>query len=115
MGKVKLKLSSLEELDMGKVEKMFEGHVHRVLTDIEDRPGDTTVRKINLEITAIPADAEGDTVDMEFSVKSSVPIHRSRKYNMRMQHVGGKRSVVFNPESADDVKQGTLDEAKKGS
>lgn len=109
--KTKLSLDSLKELDMGKVEKVFQHHLTRVLADIDDRPADKTARRVLLEIQAVPADAEGDTVDMEFSVKSSVPIHRSRKYNMVVRHESGKRTAVFNTEEAENVHQGTLDEA----
>lgn len=110
--KTKLTLSALKDLDMGKVDVAFDEHVARALRDIEERPGDQKARRVLLDISFTPAEPDGNTVHAEFSMKSSVPVHRTRKYEMAVRRVGQKSVAVFNPESPVDIHQGTLDDTR---
>lgn len=108
MPKQVLTLESLSALDNGKIPAAFNEHMQRVLRDLEERTLDDRARKITLEVELAP---EGDdTVNVAFNIKSSMPDHKSKRYNMLMKHTGGqKMGLLFDPVSDDDVKQATLD------
>lgn len=112
MPKQVLTLESLSALDHGKIPAAFNDHMQRVLRDVEDRRLDDRARTITIKCEVKPESE--DTVNVAFNITSSVPDHRSREYNMLLKNVGGaKRGLLFNPESDDDVQQGTLDEATR--
>ena len=112
MGKVKLGLENLQLLDNQKIAAAFNHELRHVVKDCIDRPGDDRARAVSLDMTVTPeCDRESgvcDTVSVEFTVKSAVPNRRSRKFQMA---VDAKGVIVVNPESPENVRQGTLDEA----
>jgi len=89
MGFVELSLTSLEELDDGRVSKAFQHELKRAVQDCIDRPGDKKPRKVVLELELVPVvntengllECEG--ADGEFTIKSKVPTRRSKKYGFR--------------------------------
>lgn len=108
--KIKLGLDTLKELDMGKIPAAFNHELAYVVKDCLDRPGDDAVRAVELRLEVTPdCDASGvaETVTAEFSVKSKIPPRRTKKFQLQASANG---TVIVNPESADDVNQGTLDE-----
>lgn len=110
MARQVLKLSTLTGLDLGKVDAAFQIELHKVVKDCMDRPGDESKRSVTLTLEIAPEMASAgvcETVAAEFQVTSKMPSRKSRVYSMR-PHVNG--SLLFNPESADDANQGTLDE-----
>jgi hypothetical protein len=110
MGKMRLTLDVLKDLDMGKVAAGFQKEVAHVVADCMDRPSDDRARKVGLIMSVVP-DCDGmgvcETATVEFKIQSSVPARQSKTYQMRV-HANG--SLLFNPESPDNVHQGTLDE-----
>lgn len=109
MAMTKLTLAMLKDLDMGRVAAGFQKELDHIVKDCEDRPGDVRARQVTLKLSLVP-DSDGmgvcETVQGEFSITSSVPNRVSKKYQMRV-HANG--SLLFNPESPEDVTQGTLD------
>lgn len=111
--KVLLSLETLSKLDNGTVPKQFDALVQAAMRDIEDRPHDTKPRKVVLTLDMWPRDVKADRVGFQFTFKSSVPAYKSDEHDATLKHVSGqKMGLFFNPESPDDVSQGTLDEAK---
>lgn len=110
MAKEPFTLASLLKLDMGVVQAQFDAHLQRVLADVKDRAGDETARKISIVCSIKPT--SDSTIGVTFTLKSDVPEHKTRDYEMTIRNVGGlKLGALFNLESPDDIKQGTLDEA----
>lgn len=110
MGKMKLGLDTLNQIDMGKIKAAFDHELKHVVKDALDRPGDSTPRVVQLSMSVVPdVDSQGvaETVTCEFNVKSKVPPRRSKKYQLQASANG---TVMVNPESPDNIHQGTLDE-----
>lgn len=109
MGKIKLTLSTLNSLDMGKITTAFDHELTHVVKDCIDRPNDDRDRIVNLKMRVKPDASDGvaDTVMCEFVVQSAVPPRQSKRYQLQA-HASG--AVLVNPESADNIHQGTLDE-----
>ena len=108
--KIKLGLSTLKELDMGKITAAFDHELKHVVKDCIDRPGDNRDRVVELQMRVVPdCDGSGiaETVTAEFSIKSKVPPRQSKKYQLQASANG---VVTVNPESPENVHQGTLDE-----
>lgn len=112
--KIKLGLSTIKELQMGKVSAAFDHELQHVVKDCMDRPDDKTARKVQLTIDVVPDTSDGvcDMVQASFTVKSSVPARKSRVYQLSA-HASG--AVLVNPESPEDIGQGTLDEVLSGN
>lgn len=113
MGKAKLSLGSLHLVHDGRIEAAFDLEVERIAKDIEDRGADGIARRVTLDVVITP-EVHGGAVEQvrtEFIVKSTVPPRRSRPYEMT-PHGGNK--FLFNPESAEDPRQSTLDEVSTG-
>lgn len=109
-----LTLESLTKLDSGKIPAQFDALMQSAIRDVQDRPADRKPRRVCLMIDVSPSDADGDTAAFSFSMKSTVPAHKSRSYEAVIKNVGGaKVGLLFNAESPDDVDQLTLDEAAK--
>lgn len=101
--RVQLSIETLAELDGGIVAEQAVRHLQRLAQDCMDRPGDKTKRKATLEFSFEPVcDQQGnaETVRCEVEIKSRVPVHRSKTYEMGLTKAG----FVFNrdvPESLD--------------
>ncbi len=103
-----LTLASLVDLDMGKATLAFQQHLARAAADCIDRPGDTKPRKVILEISMVPVienDGSCDEVNSQICVSSKVPRHQTKVYSFGVRKNG---SLVFNPDSPDNVSQGTF-------
>lgn len=109
MAKIQLSLSNLKELGNGVLDAAFRKDLEFCVRDCVDRPGDKRPRKVALIMTIEPEEEDGvcDTVAAEFEVRASIPTRRSRKYSLQAKPNG---TLLVNPESPDDIRQGTLDE-----
>lgn len=105
-----LKLSNLKNLDLGKVDAAFTNEVKKVVADMVDRPGDSTPRSIVLKFDFTPEAINGvcETAGVEFALHTKLPPKKTRRYSMGVHPAGG---LIFNPESPENVHQGTLDES----
>lgn len=105
--RLQLSIQSLDELDNGIVALQFLKHLQRAAADCLDRPGDKTKRKVTLEFTFSPAaDQSGsaDTADCVAEIKSKIPVHRSRTYEMGLSKAG----FTFNRDVPESLNQGVL-------
>lgn len=101
--------SLMDKLDGGRVAEAFAAEMRRVVSDMEDRPGDNKERTVNLSVRFSPVvDDQGnlDEVRGKFFVTSSVPKRRSKVYSFGVRN-GGK--MVFNDLSEDDIHQQTIE------
>lgn len=95
-------LKELAEIDGGRVAAVFANHLKRAVSDIEDRPGDTKPREVNLKLKLVPdtgVDGCLDAVKMQVQCTSTIPQHRSKKYDFGVRNDGRLR---FNKMSVTD-------------
>lgn len=114
MAAMKLTAESLGIVGEGLLNDLLNVAIEKIAVDVEDRGADEKARVITLEIEFQPKVHNGKVygVGVDFAVKSKVPAHRTNQYVMEVQPTRNGAQFVFNPESADNPKQRTLDEAK---
>lgn len=114
MAATKLTAESLGIVGSGVLQDLLNHAIERVAADVEDRGSDEKSRSITLEIEFAPRVNMGKVyaVGVDFQVKTKMPAHRTNQYIMEVQLSRSGAQFVFNPESADDPRQRTLDEAK---
>lgn len=113
-----LTLTSLRNLDMGKIEEALALHLGRAAADCEDRPADPSPRKIVMTIAVSPQSSpEGNLEDVKAQVfvESRVPSHRTRVYSLGVRRIAGRGATfTFNSDAPDNVNQGTFFEDDRG-
>lgn len=100
-------IESLATLDDGRLKAEFDEKFAQIMRDLRDRPQFKAKRKIVLSITFEPASlnrGQLDTVNVAFKLEPKTPPAETRDFNMAANRTG----LVFNDESADNVRQGTL-------
>lgn len=112
MAKLQLSLANIGQIDLGKIQAAFDVEVRRCLGDCEDRPADRTPRvvSLNLSITPVGDGAACELAEAEFTMTSKVPPRRSKPYQVSIRKTARGVVGVFNDESPEDARQGTLDE-----
>lgn len=109
-----LGLDTLNILDNGKLVKAFGIEMKRLVQDCVDRPGDSTARKLSMEITITPqqeADGSCERATAEVQMIGKTPPRRSKPYEIMVTPSG---QAIINPENHTSVMQGTLDELSEG-
>lgn len=104
---VPLDFAHLESIDDGKVNALLKFHLQRAAQDCQSRPGDKTKRKVTLEFSVVPvADETGQAFEahVQIEVKSRVPTHRTKAFEMRL----GRNGFVYNQDFPDDLDQPSL-------
>jgi len=104
-------LATIAEMDGGRIRAAFEMALRRLEADCKDRPGVESARKLALvpHMTPVCDGGDLDSVNITFKITDTVPKRESKSYNM--QAVPG--GLLFNDASPEDVRQGTLDMARK--
>lgn len=110
---VQLTISSLEELDNGRVAKAFQAELRRAVEDCMDRPSDKNAREVVLTLKLKPiavtdggvTDCEG--ADGEFHVKSKVPTRKSKSYAFQTNKKG---HLIYSSNNPEDVAQTHIDD-----
>lgn len=108
--KQQLTLSSIKDLDDGRVEAAFNTAVKTCIQDCMDRPNDDSTRTVTFVAHITPLSENAgicEEVDIDFTVAPKIPKRRSKSYRM-IPHPNG--AALFNPASDDNPKQSTLDE-----
>ncbi len=103
-------LSTLQQLDGGKIERVISGHLRRLANDCYDRAADDRERKLVIEISLVPicdGDGTAETVKTQIKATSKVPHHRSKPYEMRITNRGS--GLAFNVGSPESMNQHTID------
>lgn len=108
--KVQLDFGQIAELDQGRIAAAFNKELGRVVEDCVRRPDNKTPRTVTLQVKVAPDGSDGvcDRTMIEFTTHSKLPPRTSRAYQTETD---GKGKLLVNPESPDDIKQMTLDEA----
>ena len=106
--KVRLGFGALDELDEGRIGIVLRQHLQRIASDLFDRPGEATKRKVTIEFLVTP-NLDPDTLQLrsatiEIECKSRAPVHRTRPYEMGVDQNG----FVFNRDAPDSIDQHTL-------
>lgn len=110
---MELTLTSLDQLDDGRVAKAFLHELKRAVQDCMDRPGDDKARTVSLElkITPVVSTANGilemEGANGEFSIKSKVPDRKSKTYSFRANKKG---QLAYSSTSPEDADQTTFDD-----
>lgn len=108
-----LTLSKLDALDDGRITIAWQQALKRAVADCEDRPAVGEARKVILQTEISPIldeDGQLDTCRVQFQVKESAPVRKTKKYDMDPRR---GQILVFNDLSDDNVKQRTLDELEE--
>jgi len=103
-----LTLENLEHLDLGIANAAFQQHIKRVALDCLDRPGDSSSRKVTMEILIKPEllpDGSCDRVKLQIQIGSKVPTHRTKVYDLGLRKNG---VLAFSEDSPDNFDQTTL-------
>lgn len=105
------RLGDLEALENGAIGEVFTMKLGQLMADVVDRPALEKARKLTVELELTPvSDNSGNLTEVRAAVqvKTTSPAQRTAEVSMKW---GAKRgALVWNDESPDDVRQGTLDE-----
>lgn len=106
-----LDLASIAEIDGGRINLAFQQALERVLHDLDDRPGETKARVINLQVAFVPVmdSTVCDSAKVQAVVHDNVPKRTSKIYDMSLRKRAGKVTLLFRPDSLDDADQGAFD------
>ena len=99
-----LSFESLADLDNGKIPASFNMHLERVLADLNARAFDESSRTITVTVNVIPEMEEDGVlagVKLQAHVKSKIPQHKSRVYQMDVRKRKGKTQAMFSEITAD--------------
>lgn len=97
-----LKLDTIKDLDDGRVAIAFDQNMKRAVQDCMDRPSDKKSRKVSIvcnvtPIVAVSGECEGAEVD--FELKTSVPVQRTRSYTLIPNKVGHLKFSKNSPDA----------------
>ena len=108
-----LALGSVGDLDAGKVSIAFNRHLRKAIGDCEDRPGDTTARKVTVELEIKPVMEDGSVdVIVLAKIKGKIPDHVSSGTRCQLRTLDNATGKVaaFNDMSEDNPRQRTVDD-----
>lgn len=101
-----LTLTSIGDIDRGRVALAFNHALRMATLDVQDRPADKAKRKVQLTVELTPElDKDSgvlDTIGTEFVIKTTVPVRRSASYPMLPTNDGKQ---IFRPASPFDPRQ----------
>lgn len=105
-----LSLESLKDIDQGKIAVALEHELSKIGRDLNDRPGDKSIRTLSMQVAFVPVMDDSGVcyqANVEFTVQSKLPPKRSRPYQMEVRPSG---AMLFNPETPEDVNQTTIED-----
>ena len=109
MPKIEFTLTSIEQLDGGRIAEAFKQALQRIASDLHDRPGCADARKVTLDCTFKPQiDVETgdlDSVKTQFQVKDSLPQRKSKVYDFGANRAG---HLYFQELDDDNHRQETI-------
>lgn len=101
-----LSLTTLDQLDNGRVGVAFKQALKRCVEDVNDRPAVTKARTITMKMEVTPSPSDIDEATFKVIVQDNVPKRESKPYVMQALPSGGLRFQDFAP---DDPRQTTID------
>lgn len=107
---VQLSLTSLQDLDDGRVLVAFNHELTRAVKDCLDRPGDKNKRIVSLEFALTPVvgdEGQCESAEGEFAIKSKVPTRKSKTYSFGVNRKG---ALIYSSNSPESVNQTTFDD-----
>lgn len=111
-----LSLTTITEMDDGRMRAAMDMAITQCLDDIEDRGHDEKPRTVTLKMTLTPEVDGGknpEGVAIDFDIESKMPPRRSKTYRAELKRNARGTQALFNDVSPDDPKQATLDDVKK--
>ncbi len=108
MSVVPFSIANLKDLDQGKGVAIFEHLLKLAAIDCSERPAESKVRKVVLEVQMSPVcESQGDCTSVEARIvaRSTVPAQQSRLYSLGLRRNG---VLCFNPDSVDNINQASL-------
>lgn len=114
MALVPFDLTTIAEVDGGRIAIAFDEEMRGVVKDCMNRPGDNRPRKITLEVLLTPQIAEDgscDSINGEFVLAHKAPSRRSRPINFVSNKQG---HLKFHPDSPDNAEQRTIFDGQNG-
>ena len=93
-----LKTSTLSEIRDGMLAQQFDTELVKIHSDCVDRPLLKKARKVTLEITITPTGEDDplESVDIDFSVKSTIP---ATKITRQMKSLKGRNGFGFDSDT----------------
>lgn len=109
MARVKMTLDTIKDLGSGAIAAEWAKALQRCGMDCQERPGEKGPRRVVMVAEVKPVEQDGvcEALSCTIQVSDSVPKRQSRVYELGISNRG---DVIVNPDSPDDVSQGTLDE-----
>lgn len=108
-----LRLSTLKDLDLGKIDAAFQRELKLAVEDCKDRPLENKARVVNVAFLLAPDEAtDGDEVKIQAVISSKYPKRTSRVYNMVTTPNGG---LKFHPDLPGDPQESTLFDGEEGN
>ena len=104
-----LSLHNLHELDNGKAVTAMNHALRQIALDIQDRPGDKTIRSVEMLVRLKPRlDADSNALDCvvaEIIIKTKIPARRTPEYALLLDR---EAALHFNTHSPFDPRQSDL-------
>jgi len=107
-GLTELTLSTIAEMDGGRIGEAIKQSLHAIAQDMDDRPGDIRPRKITLDISAIPVIGEDGFIEgakLQMQVNTKTPTRKSKVYDVGVRKGG---MIVFQDMALDNHMQDPL-------
>lgn len=104
---IQLSFDGLSKLDDERVSKVLLFHLQRIAQDCIARPGDKTKRRVLMEFQARPQigdDGSCESAHIQIEIRSKVPTHRSKPYEMQV----GREGFKFNQDFPEDLESQSL-------
>ena len=118
--KLPFTLTTLKELDFGKIPAVFDAAISRCVADCEDRPLDDKNRVVTLKVIMAPKiDAGGSGVSIDgvmlgVEITDSIPKRRTQVYEMKPTKIGANHGLMFHPEAPEDPDANLLYDKETG-
>lgn len=111
-----LTLENLKDLDRGVAALAWAHEMEKVLRDCDGRAHDDSARVVTLKTRVVPQldkqTGRCSNVMVEMEVSSAMPSQKTETYQMRMSRdkASQRPTLLFQPDSPDNVDQMTTDE-----
>ena len=110
MGFKKLTLAEFKDLDDGRLHVAWNKGLERLVKDCLDRPGDTSPRKLTMQLAIVPVQGQEGTledINGHVEIKDSIPVRKSKTYSFRCNKNG---DLIYSANNPSNARQTTFDD-----